>query len=156
MKGRLAWLALALLAGCVSAQQAREPEQAFDFIALHWPLEEPSPTARMCQVLGTDHTIPVDPEPALRMAAFDTAFVSDSSNQVTVRLTPQGTRLLTVLTTNNIGRRIAIVVDDQIAAMPVIASPISSGQLMLMPQVSHEAAVAFAERINAALVKRGG
>ena len=146
--------ALLVVSGCGADSDVAPEAPDTDFITLHWALEEPHPGARMCEVMGTGEKIPLDPEPVLPMSQFDTAWTHPGDKHITVRLTEPGAETLSRVTRSSIGRRIAIVVDDQVAAMPVIQAEIKSAELQLMPQVSADAAEELASRINAALGPR--
>lgn len=146
--------ALLLVGGCGGDGDVVGKPGDVDFIALHWVLDEPRRDARMCEVMGTDQRIPLDPEPVLSMSQFDTALVHGEDRHVTVRLTEAGADTLAFVTRSSIGRRIAIVVDDQVAAMPLIQGEIRTSDLPLMPQVSREAAEGLASRINSTLRRR--
>lgn len=150
-RATIAALVLVALTACAEDPTPQAEDRTFDFVSLHWPLEEPDPDARICQVLATGDSISLDPDPLLRLAHFDTARVAPGSDFVTVTLTDRGAEQLADVTGANIGRQLAVVVDDQVLAMPTIRDEIDSGRLDLMPMESRQEAVRLAERINRAL-----
>lgn len=150
-RAAIAALMMLTLTACPEDPTPKVEDRTFDFMSLHWPLEEPAPDARICEVLGTGDPVSLDPEPLLRLAHFDTARVAPGRNFVTVSLTDRGAAQLADVTGANIGRQLAVVVDDQVLAMPTIRDRIDSGRLDLMPMESRAEAVRLAERINRAL-----
>jgi hypothetical protein len=150
---------LFFVAACSGAESdvpvAERSADEFDFISLHWPLDIPEPDARVCLILGTGEEIPLDPDPILGMADFEMARVRDQLPQVVVRLTQEGADRLGTITRENIGRRLALVVDDQVVALPLIRAEVTAGELDLMPVASSEEAERFADRINHALWSSG-
>jgi hypothetical protein len=105
--------------------------------------------------IGSDHAIgyeratttgPSDPRPAWRTyyllakpeldnEAIQSASVgSGASPRVTLELTPDATKAFTALTTRIAGKRLAFVIDDAIAAAPIIDTPVTTGRTTLHVQ----------------------
>lgn len=96
--------------------------------------------------------------PLLRGNAIQNAVQSYDSNgnpAVAIRLTPEGARTFAQITSANVGRRMAIVLDGRIISAPVILNPITGGSLQITGGFTREDARALARRIELARANVG-
>jgi len=73
--------------------------------------------------------------------------------QVDFSLTPDGTARFAEITGQNIGKRLAIVIDGQLITAPVIQSPITGGKGQITGNFTEQEAKDLAAKINQAIVK---
>ena len=151
-------LAMLLLAGgCTSraSQPAIVPPSAFDFLSLHWEANGPSNKIRICDLKSTGQTIPLDAETVLGLRHFASAQVmhlpETSTYSVTMMLTPEGRNRLKDATAEHVGRRLAIVIDNDVVALPTVMRPLDVAEMPLMPIGDAQVAERLAGRINAAV-----
>jgi preprotein translocase subunit SecD len=78
-----------------------------------------------------------------------------ATHSVTIVLTTEGRSRLKNLTSQHVGRRLAIVIDNEVVALPAVMRPIDTGELPLMPIEKAEVAKALAQRINEATLRGG-
>ncbi len=71
--------------------------------------------------------------------------------QVDFSLTPDGTERFAAITGQNIGRRLAIVIDGQLITAPVIQSPITGGKGQITGNFTEQEAKDLAAKINKAI-----
>lgn len=81
----------------------------------------------------------------------DVARVDLESRGIAVRLTASGANRFEELTAANVGQRVAIVVDDELRADPVINEPIPGGTVMISLGDGRGAEKALADRMRAAI-----
>lgn len=148
-----------LFLGCTDA--GRDPDQStsrYDFLSLHWEATGSTNDARFCDLLGTGEKIPLESEVVLGIRHFAAAHATHdrarSVHSVDVELTPDGRRRLKEHSLENVGRRLAIVIDNDVVALPVVTRAIDKDTLDLMPIANARMAEDLAKRINAAI--RGG
>lgn len=67
---------------------------------------------------------------------------------VTLRLTSEGTDLFADVTTANVNRRLAIVVDQVVVSAPTIQAPITEGEVQVSGAFSQTDATTLAAKIN--------
>ena len=128
------------------------PPSAFGFLSLHWEARGPSNSIRICELKSTGQEIPLEAETVLGLPHFASAqVVHEPTYSVTVRLTPEGRDRLRNLTAEHIGRRLAIVIDNDVVALPVVMRPIDAAELPLMPMADMRTAESLARRINEAI-----
>lgn len=145
-------LALAFISACEANATRKLLGGAPDFISFHWPTEQPGPDVRMCVIAATGQQIALDPDPIIGVREFERAYLSSPDAKfVTVQLTPSGRKTLAEATSARIGQRLAIVVDDQVVALPVITQSLDIPELPLVPQMSSASADSLAKRINEAI-----
>ena len=84
--------------------------------------------------LSGDH---ISPSPSDTYAAFNQ---ENLQYVISFRLTPEGARIFGDLTTNNTGRRMAIVIDDKIRSHPNINEPILGGSAQISGQFTEQEA----------------
>ena len=78
------------------------------------------------------------------------AVPADGGAQVDFTLTPPGAKALAALTQDNVGRRIAILVDGQVVSAPLLREPISGGKGQITGSFNLAQAQELAARITAA------
>ena len=76
-----------------------------------------------------------------------------SQPQIDFSLTPDGKERFAKITGQNIGRRLAIVIDGQLITAPTIQSPITGGQGQITGSFTRQEARDLAAKINQAIVK---
>jgi preprotein translocase subunit SecD len=74
---------------------------------------------------------------------------------VAIRLDEHGTQAFGQITTENTGRRIAIVLGSDVLIAPVVASPIRGGRVQIQGSLSQQQALELAIRIRAASIPPG-
>jgi hypothetical protein len=155
---RIAMLFLSV--GCTSrvSPPSVVPPSAFDFISLHWEAKGSSNNIRICDLKATGQKIPLEAETVLGLRHFASAQVTHepetSTHSVTVMLTPEGRDRLKDATAEHVGRRLAIVIDNDIVGLPLVMRPIDIAELPLMPIADAQLAERLAERINTAVQRR--
>lgn len=131
------------------------PPPQMSLLSLHWLADPELEDAVFC-LLPDGSNVPVEPEALLDIERVASAQVQSQGNDtyaVVVQLDSVGRSRLREVTTDGVGRRLAIVVDGTVAALPRIQGPIDSGELTLMPSEQH-AADELARRMNAAIALR--
>jgi hypothetical protein len=145
-------LAVALISACEASPGSILRGGEHDFISLHWPTEQPGADVRMCVIAATGQQIALDPDAIIGVREFERAYLSPpEANFVTVQLTPSGRKTLADATSARIGQRLAIVIDDQVVALPVIMRSLDIPELQLVQQMSTASADSLAKRINEAI-----
>ena len=71
--------------------------------------------------------------------------------QIDFSLTPDGTERFAKITGQNIGKRLAIVIDSQLITAPVIQSPITGGKGQITGNFTEQEAKDLAAKINKAV-----
>ncbi len=91
---------------------------------------------------GKDEDIKLKPEPALTTKdILKTTKVFNSFNdqaEIEIVLTKEGTRKFHILTQQNIGKPIAIVIAKQIVALPTVSTAIGNGRVSINGNISEE------------------
>jgi hypothetical protein len=152
-----ALLASIVLGSCNGEGEARSNEEAAELISFHWPVDQPAPGVRICTLVGSGEEIALDPTPIIRLEHIAEAYVArEEDDFVTLRLTEPGRAKLAAATAERIGESLAIVVDDEVWALPLIRSSLDVPELPLMPQQNPAEAERFAARINAAIAAYHG
>jgi preprotein translocase subunit SecD len=70
---------------------------------------------------------------------------------VTITMTPEGTKLWTKITTENLGKALAIIMNDKVFSAPKVYSAITDSQTEISGRFSKEEAEEYAKEINAAI-----
>ena len=73
--------------------------------------------------------------------------------QVDFSLTPSGTGQFAEVTGQNIGKRLAIVIDGQLITAPIIQSPITGGKGQITGNFTEQEAKNLAAKINKAIAR---
>lgn len=146
-----------LLLGCTKAGRDANPSASqFDFLSLHWEARGSTNDVRFCELIRTGERIAVEPEVVLGVRHFAAARVThdtaSSTYHVDVALTPEGRSRFKELSSTNIGRRLAIVLDDDVVALPTIWRTVDTETLDLMPTADARLAEGLAKRINTAIL----
>jgi preprotein translocase subunit SecD len=92
----------------------------------------------------------------LNQTALKSAVVSTNSQghrQIDFSLTPKGKEQFAEITRENIGKRLAIVIDGQLITAPVIRSPITDGKGQITGNFTEQEAKDLAAEINRAAAK---
>jgi preprotein translocase subunit SecD len=145
-------LALTFISACDANATRTLRGGEHDLLSFHWPIEQPGPDVRMCVIAATGQQIALDRDPIIGVREFERAYLSTpDAHFVTVQLTPSGRTTLAEATSARIGQRLAIVVDDQVVALPVITQSLDVPELPLVPQMSAASADSLAKRINDAI-----
>ena len=84
-------------------------------------------------------------------AATVTTNVSSGAPEITVEFNDIGSELLAAVTSANLNKRLAIVLDGQLHSAPVIRSPIAGGKTRISGNFSEDDAKNLASRINEAV-----
>jgi preprotein translocase subunit SecD len=140
-------LFVVLLLGACSGFGSR-PE----FLSVQWEADGASKNVRFCELIGTGQEIPLDPEILVGLSHIRSARVVREEGaptySVMVGLTSEGQSRLKDLSSQHIGRRLAIVLDDEVVGLATVMRPLDAGELPLMPTADESAARDLAERIN--------
>lgn len=150
--------AVFLLLGCTEGvRNANHSSSQFDLLSLHWEARGSTNDVRWCDLSGTGERIPLEPEVILGMRHFAAAHVThdraNSVHSVDVEMTPEGKGRIKELSSANIGRRLAIVVDNDVAALATVWRTIDTDRVNLMPMADAHVAEDLAKRINAAILR---
>ena len=78
-------------------------------------------------------------------ASFDTG---TNEPVVVITMAPRSGRMFYELTLNNIGRRLVLRIDGQVAAEPIIREPIKGGVVQISGGMTVKDAAALAERLS--------
>ena len=90
-------------------------------------------------------------EPLLTVAAVKSAQASRGhygEPVVLVELDETGTKIFAEVTKANIGKRIAILVDDEVIMVPVVQSSITDGKCQIKGKFTYEEVTSIANRLN--------
>jgi preprotein translocase subunit SecD len=154
------------LIGCIAAfllvvactthgGQADQSPSEFGYLSLHWEAAGPSNDVRYCDLIGSGKKIGLDPGAVLEMRHFAAARTTYDKttgiHSVDVVMTAAGRQRLKELSSRNIGRRLAIVVDDDIVALGTVWRTIDTDALNLPAMADAKTAEDVARRINAAI-----
>jgi preprotein translocase subunit SecD len=148
--------ALLLVVGCrTDAGRADRSTSEYGYLSLHWEAAGPSNDVRWCDLVSSGQRIALDPGPVLAMrhfAAARTAHDGESDTYfVEVEMTAEGRERMKELSARNVGRRLAIVVEDDIVALATVSRPIDADALNLPTMPDSMTAEKVAGRINRAI-----
>lgn len=73
----------------------------------------------------------------------------NKANTILLEMTPQGSKLWAKMTVENIGKYIAISIDDQVMSCPYVQNAITGGDTQISGNMSNQEAEDFAAGINA-------
>lgn len=92
----------------------------------------------------------LSPEPTLTNKDISKAWVEASGPEpvIGLLLTEDGALKLARVTRNNIGQKIALMIDGQVTAAPVIRAPITAGRAMITGRFTKEEARRIAEALS--------
>lgn len=99
----------------------------------------------------TDGSAPIIYHTVMTGTALDTAVASRTSTGqyvISFTLTSDGSKLFGEYTTNNVNKYLAIVLDKQVISVPVIQSPITSGNGQISGKFTLESANALAVQLR--------
>ena len=120
--------ALALAAGSPATGTAQEP-----LLSVHFVTTDIKPGVRLCEQFRTGLKIAYEPDAILTLADVDSVSVgrdgADGPFSVVLALSTAGRSRLHQASTNNVGRRIAIIVNDVAHAAPLIRQPLDLDRL---------------------------
>jgi len=88
---------------------------------------------------------------ALKSVATSTNF--QGYQQIDFSLTPEGQKLFAEITSQNIGKRLAIIIDNKLISAPRIASRITEGKGQITGSFSEQEAKDLAAKMSAAITK---
>jgi len=104
---------------------------------------------------GEAETLHVQKTPLLDYSAIQSATVSKNADtgspEIAVEMSEDGKELFAAVTSENLNKRLAIVLSGQVFAAPVIRTPITGGKAMITGNFSEEEAKELADRINQAI-----
>ncbi len=104
-----------------------------------------------------DQKIYIEPKPSLERSAIASATVergpapkpgAQPQSGLRLTMTKEGTTALAALSTKNIGLRLAIVVDGDVVAVPMIEEPITSGIVVVSGNFDPERAKQLAAALS--------
>ena len=146
---------VALLGGVPAwgSAQAAEP-----LLSVHLVTTEIKPGIKLCEQYGTGLKIAYEPEAVLSLADVDSVSIEregeDGPFSVVLVFSSAGRTRLHQMSTQNVGRRIAIVVDDVAHAIPLIRQPLDLDRLPVGFYSDEAYARQLAERLAVALERR--
>ena len=150
MRLKLSFLAALLLSACASLEFQRQ-----HFFSVQWEADGASKNVRFCDLKATGQKIGLDPEIAVGLRHIRSARVTRDEGTATysviLTLTPEGQTRLKDLSSKNIRRRLAIVLDDEVVGLPTVMRPLDGSELPLMPTGDESLAKVLAQRINNAI-----
>ena len=152
--GRILAIIGLLVAGACSSERISPDE---DFLTLHWVADPELLDARIC-LLASGQPVLVEPEPLMDLTHVSSAkVVAEGSDlfSVVLQLDAVGRAHLRHITTEGVGRQLAIVVDGTVVANPLVVRPIDANELPLMPS-TRPLAEELVSRINAEVAERSG
>ena len=128
MKGSLLVLVLAVLAACNQSESTdvsstNSPAR----VSFEFRLAQAAPQAGMIPMVVEGETLYVASQAALTEADVKHARVSSGQRGqplIEVQFRPAGAKRFADLTTANVGKRVAILIDGRVISAPTIASPI--------------------------------
>ena len=109
------------------------------------PLKQP-------EVLNIQKTVLLDQTSVKRATAL---WHNQVPPQIDIQLTDDGAKRLAAVTRENIGKRLAIIIDGKLCLAPRIASEISGGQVVISGVFTKQQALNFAARLNGSPVGEG-
>ncbi len=147
-------ISLLLLWGCGPNGTSDQLDQTGNGFSIHWVTDEPGSDFSMCEVRATGEEIAVEQPPLVTLFHFDSMSVEEDMGSffVAAWMTEEGRGIVERLTGENIGRRLAIVLDDQVLAMPLIRRPLQLPSFPLFPTTA-DSARALAGRLSDALTR---
>ncbi len=77
------------------------------------------------------------------------ALASEKESLILLTLTEGGTMTMEWITRENVGRRLAVFIDDQLVMSPLVQAPLTGGKLYLAGGFSQAQAEKLARRLNA-------
>jgi len=104
----------------------------------------------------TTEKLNVEKKVLLNQTALESAVVSPGRHgysQIDFSLTPGGKKQFAEVTGRNIGRRLAIVIDDQLITAPIIQTQITDGKGQITGNFTEQEAKDLAAKINNAIAK---
>ncbi|MCX8037661.1 MAG: hypothetical protein N3D11_11580 [Candidatus Sumerlaeia bacterium] len=125
------------------------PAPLFQIYLIH---EEPGPNVVERRVEKTGETIFLARRPDA--TEYDMAWAEVQVDRITGRpsvlahFTIEGADKLALLTAQNIGRRMALIMDGRVLATPLIIAPIRDGRIRIEGFVSKEQAQRLADAVN--------
>jgi preprotein translocase subunit SecD len=125
----------------------------FDDLSLHWEAAEPSDDVRWSTVPASGERIALDPEVVLGIHHFAAARTTQESGTHSVELvmTPEGRSRMRDQSASNHGRRLAIVVGEEVYGLPLVVRTVDSETLNLPPMPDAVTAESVARQINEAI-----
>lgn len=133
----------------------QEPDQALQLIGRTAQLDfrlmnaEPTPEATMSAVGFYSQFVPT----GLTGKQLDSSIVQydpkTNEPQVGLKFTPEGSKLFAEITKNNVGRVLAIFLDNGILSLPVIQTPILDGQAVISGDFTDQTAKELSIQLQA-------
>ena len=143
------------LSGTTVAGQGTPSSSTDDFISMHWEAASTSESVLWYELSGSSERVAVEPEAVLGTRHFVTARVTGNQSSgnltVEVEMTAEGQRRIRELSSANIGRRLAIVLDGDVMAIPKVMSAVGGTAFPLGPMLDAGTAEELARSINAAI-----
>ena len=137
------------------AGQGATASSSDDFISMHWEATGASENVLRYELPGSSERIALENEAVLGIRHFVTARVTGNQASgnltVEVEMTTEGQRRIREQSAANIGRRLGIVLDGGVMALPKVMSPVSGTAFPLGPMLDAGIAEELARRINAAI-----
>jgi preprotein translocase subunit SecD len=121
--------------------------------------DKPARGTRAMTIKGSTETVHVYKTPVLDARDVESASTRkslwmDQSYSITIALTPAGARKLEKVSTDNVGKRLAILVADKVVSAPIIRTPILHGSAVIEGgKTTEQEANSLAALINAAARK---
>jgi preprotein translocase subunit SecD len=121
--------------------------------------DKPARGTQAMTIPGTNETVRVHKTPVLdakdvASAAARKSLWMDRGYSIAITLTPDGARKLEKVTTDNVGKRLAILVAGKLVSAPIIREPILDGSAVIEGgNISEQEASILTAKINAAAKK---
>jgi preprotein translocase subunit SecD len=145
-----------LLLGCamVEGLTPRPTPPAPISVEFHLVDESPASNAPEMPVNGTDERVRLAPEVILDRGDIVSAQAQVSqfnqAYEVLITVAPEAAGRLRSVTADNIGKRLAIVIDGVVITAPVIQAQIADGQAVISGNFESQQAHDIADRLNSA------
>jgi preprotein translocase subunit SecD len=153
-------LAYGLLLGCAMIEGLRPRPTPPAPISVEFRLVDESPAGDAPEMLikGTDERVRLAQEVVVERADIVSAQAQVNPNgqsyDVLITVTPEAAGRLRTVTANNIGKRLAIVIDGVVFTAPTIQAEIPDGKVLVSGNFSSSEAYDIADRLNQPPVTR--
>ena len=133
--------------------------ERFDIIEIRLVAENPGIDGPRLTLDGTEQVVEVETAPLLSSSDFvGTGDVGRTEGKAgfEVQLTRSGAETLKRISTENVGRSLALIVDGKLLMTPKILDPIVADGFLVTVNGSEAEARGLAAKINKAIAKKGG
>jgi preprotein translocase subunit SecD len=146
--------AFVLMAGCGTQPNDADPySPASRYLSLHWVAADSSSGVRWYELPASGERVAVEREAVLGMIHFAAARTAQEEQGggyfVEIVMTADGRTRMKELSSENAGRQLAIIVEGEVLALPMVTRTVDAEALSLPVMDDAEAADDLARRVNA-------